>query len=153
MKKRMLVLVMAMAMTVAGLTACGDKKTDDAEPKTEDTAPATDESAADDAAASDSLADNLDSYLEWTKEDWDAASDEEKQNAAIAFSIGSMTTMGIEMSDQDIKDAIAQIEADTASVDKMISQTEAIWAGDGTADMTLKEILDMTKEALGSEEE
>lgn len=119
MKKKLLVLVMTGMMAASVLTACGDKEaaapaatetaaaaesTVEASTPAETTEAATSEAATTEATTGEDKAlTNFDEYLGWTGTEWSAASDEEKLNAAIAYSVYTTEAITGESFDAETK--------------------------------------------------
>lgn len=102
MKKKLLVLAVAGIMSASVMTACGGKET--AATTVADTTTVTATTAAETTATAETTAaeatteaaeateedkaiTNFDEYISWTNKEWEAADDEEKLNAAIAYSV------------------------------------------------------------------
>ena len=116
MKKKLLVLLMTSVVAAGSITACGSKA---AEPTTaaetttaaesttaaegaETTAAESEETSAEaEAAVEGDFAANYDTYLSWTGKEWSAASDADKENAAIAYSVYLMEALSGQEFDKD----------------------------------------------------
>lgn len=136
MKKKLLVFLMVGVMAAFTLTACGSKETAAAteaattveavtEAATTEAETTEAETAAADAAAEeDAVIAKYDEYLAWTDKEWSAANEEEKLNAAIAYSVYVTEALGVEEFDDNTKALIVAEMRKTDEVKNVVSQLD-----------------------------
>lgn len=161
MKKKLLVLVMTGVMTASLLTACGGKETTTATTAVETTvaettttaetteAEVTEESTETKADASleeDAAIANFDEYLSWTSAEWTAASDDEKLNAAIVYSVYTTEAIGGQTFDAETKAMVIQQMREAEDIQNVVVQLDATLPS--FADKTIKEFADAGVEEI-----
>lgn len=162
MKKKLLVLLMTGIVAAGSITACGSKsagtttaaettaaattaaETSAADAKEETTTAAGSETSAE-AAAEGDFAANFDTYLSWTGKEWSAATESEKENAAIAYSI--YLTEIISGQEFDKAEIGANLDAAKAS-GQMPTLIKELDANFTTMDISLKEFSDLAAAQL-----
>ena len=165
MKKRVLVTMMVGAMALANLTACGSKEsaapttvaettaadTTAAESSAEETTAAEATTAADtkaaDAAADSDFNAQYETYLGWGAKEWEAADEDGKLNAAIAYSIYATEALAGQEFDDAMRAMTAEEMKKTEDVKNAITQLDTTFP---SLNMTLKEMVDMSVAQVNS---
>lgn len=153
MKKKLLVLAMAGVMTASLLTACGGKETATTTAAVESTvaettvaettvAETTEAEATEEAAAAeeDKAFTNFDEYLTWTNKEWSVANDDEKLNAAIAYSVYTTEALSGMTFDDETKALTIQEMRAAEDIQNVVNQLDATMPS--FADKSLKDFAD-----------
>lgn len=158
MKKRLLVLAMVGIMSASVLTACGGKETATttavettvAAAETTTAAAAETTTAAADAAAAeeDKAITNYDEYLTWTNTEWSAADDEEKLNAAIAYSVYTTEAMSGQAFDDETKALTVEQMRAAETIMNVVNELDTTLPS--FADKSLKDFADTAVEQVNS---
>lgn len=160
MKKKLLVLLMTSVVAAGSITACGSKTAEttaaetttvaesmsEAESADTEAAAESEETSAEAEAAVDGdFAANYDTYLSWTGKEWSAASDADKENAAIAYSVYLMEALsGQEFDKNEITENLDAAKA-SGQLPNLIKQLDDNFT---SMDMSLKEFVDMAAEQM-----
>lgn len=151
MKKKLLVLLMTTIVAAGSITACGSKtaettaaETTAAEAAT--TAAEADTTAAEAESAGDFAAD-FDTYLSWTGKEWSGASNTDKENAALAYSLYLVEKISGEELDKEEMSAELDKIRGTSQLTDLVNQLDANFS---SADISLKEFVDMAAEQMAN---
>lgn len=147
MKKRVVVMMLAFALSLGTMTGCGDKASE--EPATKTEASETKDDAEDTKAPEEEKKDTKENsdYSSWTGKEWNAASDEEKKEASRYFLVettkATAEAAGQEWTEQMESAAITDqaVEAEIAALDQLFAVDES---------MSMSELIKQTTETAGA---
>lgn len=147
MKKRVVVMMLAFALSVSTMAGCGDKASEKTATKTE--ASETKDDADDTKAPEEEKKDTKENsdYSSWTGKEWNAASDDEKKDAGRYFLVettkAATEAAGQEWTDQMESAAITDqaVEAEIAALDQMFAADES---------MSMSDLIKQTTETAGA---
>lgn len=153
MKKKLAALLAVAMLASTMLAGCGAEKQDDpVEPASSEaivSEPASEPASAEDVTESSEPAPETanSDYLSWTSKEYSAASDEEKTEAVIAFTIYTSNAMGLEITEEMFRASLSD-ETVKSQLDSTKAQIETSLKT--IPDTSLKEIADLGISALQS---